>query len=71
MLLPLYCPLRRTPPLTSTHTPHTPHTSTLLNPQAKEMVENAPIVVKAGLKKEEAEKLMQVLADVGAKAELI
>jgi ribosomal protein L7/L12 len=35
------------------------------------MVENAPIVVKQGLKKEEAEKLMQVLADAGAKAELI
>ncbi|KAJ1398566.1 ribosomal protein L7/L12, partial [Ochromonadaceae sp. CCMP2298] len=39
--------------------------------EAKEMVENAPIVVKQGLKKEEAEKLMQVLADAGAKAELI
>ncbi len=40
-------------------------------PQAKEMVEGAPIVVKQGLKKDEAEKLMKVLIDAGAKVELL
>jgi large subunit ribosomal protein L7/L12 len=39
--------------------------------QAKEMVEGAPIVVKQGLKKEEAEKLLKTLIDAGAKAELL
>lgn len=41
------------------------------NPQAKEMVEKAPVVVKAGIKKEEAEALMKTLADAGAKVELV
>jgi ribosomal protein L7/L12 len=35
------------------------------------MVENAPVVLKQGLKKEEAEKLLKVLQDSGAKAELL
>ena len=39
--------------------------------EAKEMVENAPVVVKQGLKKEEAEKLMKVLVEAGAKVELL
>ena len=39
--------------------------------QAKEMVEGAPIMVKQGLKKEEAEKLLKTLIDAGAKAELL
>eukprot|EP00600_Ochromonadales_sp_CCMP1393_P001761 CAMPEP_0174987854 /NCGR_PEP_ID=MMETSP0004_2-20121128/19788_1 /TAXON_ID=420556 /ORGANISM="Ochromonas sp., Strain CCMP1393" /LENGTH=205 /DNA_ID=CAMNT_0016240979 /DNA_START=5 /DNA_END=623 /DNA_ORIENTATION=+ len=39
--------------------------------EAKEMVENAPVVVKQGLKKDEAESLLKALTDVGAKAELL
>lgn len=39
--------------------------------QAKEMVEGAPVVVKQGLKKEEADKLLKTLIDAGAKAELL
>ena len=39
--------------------------------QAKEMVEGAPIVVKKGLKKDEADKLMKLIADAGGKAELL
>lgn len=39
--------------------------------QAKEMVEGAPVVVKPGLKKDEAEKLMKLIVDAGAKAELV
>lgn len=35
------------------------------------MVEGAPVVVKQGLKKDEAEKLMKALVDIGAKAELL
>jgi ribosomal protein L7/L12 len=39
--------------------------------QAKDMVEGAPIVVKQGLKKDEAEKLMKLIVDAGAKAALL
>ena len=39
--------------------------------EAKEMVENAPVVVKQGLKKDEAEKLMKLLVEAGAKVELL
>lgn len=35
------------------------------------MVENAPVVVKQGLKKDEAEKLQKILVEAGAKAELL
>ncbi len=35
------------------------------------MVEGAPIVVKQGLKKDEAEKLLKTLIEAGAKAELL
>lgn len=35
------------------------------------MVEGAPIMVKQGLKKEEAEKLMKAIVDAGGKAELL
>ena len=39
--------------------------------QAKEMVEKAPVVVKTGLKKEEAEKIKKVLVEAGAQVELV
>ncbi|KAJ1413453.1 ribosomal protein L7/L12 C-terminal domain-containing protein [Ochromonadaceae sp. CCMP2298] len=39
--------------------------------EAKEMVEGAPIVVKQGLKKDEAEKLIAVLLAAGGKCELV
>lgn len=35
------------------------------------MVEGVPVVLKQGLKKDEAEKLMKQLVDAGAKVELI
>ena len=35
------------------------------------MVEKAPVVVKEGLKKDEADKLVKLLVDAGAKVELI
>ena len=35
------------------------------------MVESVPVVLKQGLKKDEAEKLMKQLMDAGAKVELI
>jgi ribosomal protein L7/L12 len=35
------------------------------------MVEKAPIVVKQGLKKDEAEKLKATLLEAGGKAELL
>lgn len=35
------------------------------------MVENAPVVVKKDLKKEEAEKLKATLVEAGGKAELL
>ena len=38
--------------------------------EAKEMTEGAPIVVKGGLSKEEAEKLMAVLKEAGGDCEL-
>uniref|UniRef100_A0A7S2XYV8 Large ribosomal subunit protein bL12 C-terminal domain-containing protein n=1 Tax=Fibrocapsa japonica TaxID=94617 RepID=A0A7S2XYV8_9STRA len=38
--------------------------------EAKEMVDNLPKVVQKGMKKEEAEQLMQKLKDLGAEAEL-
>ncbi len=43
----------------------------MLRTQAKDMVEGAPIVVKQGLKKDEAEKLMKTIMDAGGKAELV
>lgn len=39
--------------------------------QAKEMVEKAPVVVKAGVKKDEADALMKTLVDAGAKVEVV
>ena len=39
--------------------------------QAKEMVEKSPIVVKQGLKKDEAEKLKAAILEAGGKAELL
>lgn len=38
--------------------------------QAKELVEKAPVVVKQGLKKEEAENFKKVLLDAGAQVEV-
>ena len=38
--------------------------------EAKELVEKAPVVVKQGLKKDEAEALMKALVDVGGEVEL-
>lgn len=35
------------------------------------MVENSPVVVKQGLKKEEAEKLKATIVEAGGKAELL
>lgn len=35
------------------------------------MVESAPVVLKQGLKKEEAEQLQKVLVEAGAKVELL
>lgn len=42
-----------------------------LGDQAKEMVEGAPVVVKQGLKKDEADNLMKLIVDAGGKAELL
>jgi large subunit ribosomal protein L7/L12 len=38
--------------------------------EAKELVESAPVVVKEGLNKEEAEKLKKLLESVGAEVEV-
>ena len=35
------------------------------------MVEKAPVVVKAGIKKEEADALVKVLTEAGGKVELV
>jgi ribosomal protein L7/L12 len=43
----------------------------LLANQAKELVEKAPVVVKEGLKKEEAEKLKATIVEAGGKVELL
>lgn len=39
--------------------------------EAKELVEKAPVVVKEGLKKEEADGFLKLLVDAGAQAELL
>ena len=39
--------------------------------EAKELVEKAPVVVKTGVKKEEAEKLKKILNDSGAEVEIL
>ncbi len=39
--------------------------------KAKELVEKAPILIKPGLKKEEAEAFKKLLIDAGAEVELI
>jgi large subunit ribosomal protein L7/L12 len=39
--------------------------------EAKELVEKAPVIVKTGLKKEEAEKIKKILVDNGAEVELL
>ena len=39
--------------------------------EAKEMVEGAPVVVKAGLTKDEAEAMLKALSDLGADVEVI
>lgn len=39
--------------------------------EAKELVEKAPVVIKEGLKKEEADGFMKLLTDAGAQAELL
>ena len=38
--------------------------------EAKELVEKAPCVIKEGLKKEEAEKIMESTVGIGAEIEL-
>jgi ribosomal protein L7/L12 len=38
--------------------------------QAKELVEKAPVLLKPGLKKEEAEAFKKLLVDAGAEVEL-
>jgi large subunit ribosomal protein L7/L12 len=39
--------------------------------EAKELVEKAPVLLKEGLKKEEAEALKKVLVEAGAQIELV
>lgn len=39
--------------------------------EAKELVEKAPVTIKEGLKKEEAESFKKLLVDAGATVELI
>eukprot|EP01041_Mallomonas_annulata_P001131 gene1131-2193_t len=39
--------------------------------EAKELVEKAPVVIKEGVKKEEADNLLKLLVDAGAQAELL
>lgn len=39
--------------------------------EAKELVEKAPVVIKTGLKKEEADKLVKLLVECGAVVELL
>ncbi len=39
--------------------------------EAKELVEKAPVVVKEGIKKEEADAMKKLLTDAGAEAELL
>ena len=39
--------------------------------EAKELVEKAPVVIKTGIKKDEAEKLKKVLVDSGAEVEIL
>ena len=43
----------------------------LFGPQAKELVEKAPAVLKQGLKKEEAEAFQKLLVEAGAVVELL
>jgi large subunit ribosomal protein L7/L12 len=38
--------------------------------EAKELVEKAPVVLKEGLKKEEAEAMIKSLTDAGAEAKM-
>jgi large subunit ribosomal protein L7/L12 len=38
--------------------------------QAKELVEKAPVVVKTGLKSEEAEEIKKILVEAGAEVEI-
>jgi large subunit ribosomal protein L7/L12 len=40
-------------------------------PQAKELVEKAPVVIKQGVKKEEVEALKKLLVDAGAEVEVL
>ena len=39
--------------------------------QAKELVEKAPVVVKTGLKKDEADQLSKVIIEAGGEVELV
>jgi large subunit ribosomal protein L7/L12 len=39
--------------------------------EAKDLVEKSPTMIKEGLKKEEAEGFMKLLAEAGAKVELL
>jgi len=39
--------------------------------ESKALVEKAPVVIKEGLKKDEAEKLKKLLTDAGAVVELL
>jgi large subunit ribosomal protein L7/L12 len=39
--------------------------------EAKELVEKAPVVIKAGVKKEEAEQIKKVITDAGGAVEVI
>lgn len=59
--------------LISSHSPRTlqpPHSTNRMF-QAKELVEGVPKVIKKEVKKEEAEKLVAKLQEVGAKVELV
>ena len=56
-------------PVSSHHTPRI-HPS-IQRPQAKELVEGAPKIIKKEVKKEEAQKLLEKLKEVGAKVELV
>ena len=39
--------------------------------QAKELVEKAPVVLKEGLKKSEADSMKKILEEAGAQVELV
>ena len=47
------------------------NTEMCFSEQAKELVEKAPVVVKTGLKKDEADQIKKVLLEAGAEVEIL